>query len=82
MAASTPSDALASISNYGKVSVTLAAPGVYIETTDCTAPDAYQLFSGTSAATPVVAGAAALLYAADTSSTGYLQIRCGVGARG
>jgi subtilisin family serine protease len=75
VAASTPSDTLLSISNYGKSSVTLAAPGVYLRTTNCSAPNAYWLFSGTSAATPVVAGAVALMYAADTTGAGFLQIR-------
>lgn len=51
-------------SNYGKQSVTLAAPGVFLPTTDYINSTAYWLFSGTSGATPVVAGAIALMYSA------------------
>ena len=48
---------LASFSNYGLVSVDLGAPGVAINST---LPDGYGLLSGTSMATPHVAGGIAL----------------------
>ncbi|MDW0169556.1 MAG: S8 family serine peptidase [Nitrososphaeraceae archaeon] len=50
-------DTFASFSNYGSV-IDIAAPGVLIKTT--TKGDSYSSFTGTSAATPHVAGAAAL----------------------
>jgi len=50
-------DTFASFSNYGSV-IDIAAPGVLIKTT--TKGDSYTSFTGTSAATPHVAGAAAL----------------------
>ncbi|MEM7131917.1 MAG: S8 family serine peptidase [Chloroflexota bacterium] len=53
-------DDLSSFSNYGAASVDLAAPGSYILST---IPDSYGLYSGTSMASPQVAGAAALLWA-------------------
>ena len=50
-------DTFASFSNYGSV-IDIAAPGVLIKTT--TKGDSYSSFTGTSAATPHVTGAAAL----------------------
>lgn len=72
VAATDASDQLASFSNYGRNSVDLAAPGVNIYST--LPGNTYGSKSGTSMATPHVAGAAALILAADNTLT-YSQVR-------
>lgn len=59
--ASTGKDLTASFSNYGKLSVHLFAPGVDIYS--CVPQSQYKKFSGTSMASPVVAGVAAVVWA-------------------
>ena len=72
VAATTNDDTLASFSNYGAISVDLAAPGVLTYST--TPGGNYGFKNGTSMATPHVTGAAALAFALEPNAT-YTEVR-------
>jgi hypothetical protein len=72
VAASTDYDYLASFSNYGANKVHLAAPGVYVVSTYPGGNhNQFGYMSGTSMATPFVAGLAAMAYREAPNLTGY-----------
>jgi subtilisin family serine protease len=68
VAATDRNDALAAFSCFGRLSVDLGAPGVDIMS--CYPGGRYRTMSGTSMATPHVAGACALIMALDSGLTG------------
>ncbi|HAR98101.1 MAG TPA: hypothetical protein DCS11_04230, partial [Syntrophus sp. (in: bacteria)] len=75
VAAGDQNDGLSSISNYGQTSVDLMAPGVAIYST--LPGNSYGYKTGTSMATPHVAGIAGLLLARDPTLT-YAQLKAAI----
>ena len=67
VAASDQTDAKPGFSNYGPISVDLAAPGLSIQSTTFSSNSSYGFLSGTSMSAPHVSGAAALLAALNPS---------------
>ena len=58
---------------YGLKHIDLGSPGEWVYSTHSSAIDAYSLFRGTSAATPIVAGAVGLLYSYPCKAWSDLQ---------
>ena len=75
VAATDSADNRASFSNYGKIGVDLAAPGVSILSTWI--GDSYHTISGTSMACPHVAGVCNMLFA-ETGETSYENVKAWV----
>ncbi len=75
VASTTSNDGRSSFSNYGAISVDLGAPGSSIYST--TPLDSYGYKSGTSMASPHVAGVAALAWATDPNAT-YTDVRSAI----
>jgi C1A family cysteine protease len=71
VAATDNRDALATFSNYGPTTVDVMAPGVSIYSTYPISKGSYTYMSGTSMATPHVAGVAALVKASAPSYSAY-----------
>lgn len=69
VASTTSTDGLSSFSNFGATRVDLGAPGSSIYSTVSSSDTAYATYSGTSMATPHVAGALALLAAQYPTDT-------------
>lgn len=69
VASSSNYDSMSSFSNYGPSTVHIASPGEYILSSY--PGDVYTYMSGTSMATPFVAGIAAMAWREDSSMTGY-----------
>lgn len=69
VAATDRRNTLASFSNYGRDSVDLGAPGVEIYSCTAASNTSYDVFNGTSMATPHVAGVAALVKARFPTAT-------------
>lgn len=69
VASSTSADRRSCFSNYGASSVHLAAPGSSILSTGFGSDVNYVTYSGTSMATPIVSGAAALLFSLVPTAT-------------
>ncbi|KAL4457272.1 hypothetical protein ABPG75_012137 [Micractinium tetrahymenae] len=69
VAATLASDELAGFSNWGRTSVHIATPGINIRSTVPASDSSYDYSTGTSMATPITAGAAALLFAAKPTAS-------------
>lgn len=68
-------DQLSYFSNYGASSVQIAAPGSTVLSTYASTDSSYAWLSGTSMATPIVAGSAALLFGAQPGAS-FATVKC------